>query len=93
MSKAPPPKSLPPLPTAGGSYVLNKAGDGWEPDAQPDPTPEPTAPAPKPLPPLPTAGGSYVLNKAGDGWEHNTSPEPSTTTPDPDEELSNAAHV
>ncbi len=37
MSKAPTPKPLPPLPTAGGSYVLNKAGDGWEPNTPPEP--------------------------------------------------------
>jgi hypothetical protein len=37
---------LPPLPTAGGSFVLNKAGDGWEPNTPPEPALEPTtAPA------------------------------------------------
>lgn len=30
VSKASQPKQLPPLPTAGGSYVLNEAGDGWD---------------------------------------------------------------
>ena len=44
VSKASPSKPLPPLPTAGGSYVLNKAGDGWEPDAPTEPAPEPTEP-------------------------------------------------
>jgi hypothetical protein len=44
VSKAPTHKPLPPLPTAGGSYVLNKAGDGWDPDALREPAPEPTKP-------------------------------------------------
>jgi len=46
VSKAPPSKPLPPPPTEGGSYVLNKAGDGWEPNTLHEPAPEPTtAPA------------------------------------------------